>query len=246
MAILGKPLSVYRATFNTDRGTARSYTGVTANPALREMTLQKPGPFQPAWAKAGCHNFKFKLVVSGIYEKVPALMMEALLAAKDVQAHPHTARGGPWCKVSLSAKDRAEVEALAACGTVEEATKVIDEIPHGSLATHLGDVKFVGKEANGDAQPATPSCQGVPDVLPTALLKKLVKHSQLVVRRRPSGHAVREQMGLQYGDDCFAAAKWGSHPAEAHSRHDQAWRLKRPAAAKSAPAAKKPKKSNDK
>ena len=112
---------VYKASFTTKRGTRRFYFGCTRNPKGREEELQDPDSTrQPAWLKAGCQDFSYKILVPDCRSKEAALATEALATAHSWRHQPLATRGGPWVLPTLPAADTRELQAAAACKNFED------------------------------------------------------------------------------------------------------------------------------
>ena len=111
---------VYEASFTTKRGARRLYFGCTRNPEGREDELQNPGSRQPAWLKAGCRNFSYKILVPDCRSKQAALATEALVTAHSWRRQPRATRGGPWVLPTLPGADAEELQAVAACKNFQD------------------------------------------------------------------------------------------------------------------------------
>eukprot|EP00972_Heterocapsa_arctica_P061678 9095613-Heterocapsa_arctica.AAC.1 len=74
--------AVYKATFLTKKGSRRHYVGMSVNPEQRKRSLQKAGPYQPAWLKAGCEQLYLVSLVTSVPSKGVALAIGALAFAQ--------------------------------------------------------------------------------------------------------------------------------------------------------------------
>ena len=133
---------VYKASFNTRHGSRRHYIGMTGNPAQRESDLQTPGSHQPAWLKAGCHNFAYNILVKDIPSKAAALATEAFATAREWKWAPDAVRGGPWVKPTLTSKDVTELTASSKCNSIPQLLDLGIAKESGHLGVHLRGVSL--------------------------------------------------------------------------------------------------------
>lgn len=202
---------VYKASFLTKKGSRRVYVGMTTNAGARERALQKPGRLQPAWCNPIAHDLELQEVVLGVDSRVAALVLEAIVAAQRIHGSPKLARGGPWCRPTLTARDGNEISAVAAGSDSRAVVQVLQQYPEGSLSQHVGNVKVKAQEPSSAAAAGRGwqvGCQ-----VRSRGLQKAVRDAGLVQRKRTSGrpgksgHQERTRKGLQYGTAVFAAAK---------------------------------------
>ncbi len=75
--------------------------------------------------------------MSDLSSKSVAEAIEAMVAGREINAHPWTTRGGPWLLKDLSAQDRAEIKAVAGCAGLQDLFKISNQFP--------GVLQFVAK-----------------------------------------------------------------------------------------------------
>jgi hypothetical protein len=211
--------TVYKASFRTKRNTKRCYVGYTGDTPRREYALKKPGPYQPVWCQAVCDSLDFEELAVNIPSKTAAKALEALLAAKEIARAPLSSRGGPWTWLRLSAQDRQEVKAVAACQSLKELFAVSPDFPGGHLQQHLQDLRFCcpsKAQSSGSRSRAA-----MPAVLTTCRKQfgQVLKGRSGTRVSGATGHEARCARGLKYGSQEFALAKWGAKPKEARVRH---------------------------
>jgi hypothetical protein len=223
--------NVYEAAFATKKGTQRWYIGCTLDPTQRELDLQKGGPKQPAWLRAGCQNFLFRILMADAPTKYAALALEALLTARRWRGNAQT-RGGPWCRPTLSQCDLQELDTVSRCSSLEELFSVAKQFTRGSLHKHLCDLKYKPPPSK-----RLPLGAGVFTFRSLQVLEKTFSDAVLagVTQKRKSGrstrsgrsgvcgHIARKRKKLKYGSLSFAEAQWGSQPAVAKSLHKKSY-----------------------
>jgi len=231
------PHSLYEAVFRTKKGTVRRYIGISTDVIAREEELQTPGERQPVWLKAGCSDFHFVVLMRDIPTKHAALVVEALMAAHRWKRHPHTARGGPWSRRTLSEQDEIELKMVAKCTTVRQVLEVAEGArPRGSLSVHLKDLSFSTspaatlslrpKRAGGVSQ-CPLRLLPCPRPPAAALLRVSKKRASGKSKKSGvSGHIWRGGRKLKFGDLKFTKAKWGSEGLEAKRRHQRDWKAR--------------------
>jgi hypothetical protein len=134
--------AVYRATFKTKKKTKRVYVGSSCSTTDREQSLQKPGKYQPLWLRAGCADLDIKEMVFDLGSKPVAEAIEAMVAGREIEAHPKITRGGPWLLKELSKLDRSEMKAVSGCSSLQNLFEIAKQFPGGHLDEHLRNVKF--------------------------------------------------------------------------------------------------------
>ena len=173
-----------------------------------------------------------------------AVTLEAMVAAREIKAHPFTARGGPWCNKVLRAQQNVEISEVARCQTISEVLAVRDKLPWGSLHEHLANIKFSQPEpaSSSSAKPAKPAatgksaakaqpkqCIGAPARLrlPDHAWNEVQIQIGTLVRKKPSGDAYRKSIGQHWGKKGFKEMKFDkSDPAGAHNESTKRWRRK--------------------
>ena len=135
---------LYRATFETKRGTCRTYVGMTANlDARRRYMRKKP----VSWLKCrGKSELVYEILQAGFTVNASALAAEAWCSAQEIVRNKETARGACWCKPALAIEMRKECQAVAA---LQSWTQVFDiALPGGRLDNHLTDASYMAKDAD--------------------------------------------------------------------------------------------------
>jgi hypothetical protein len=132
---------VYRVSFRTQRGTARTYIGYTGCADVRRA-YHNSNP--PAWLKCKQREseLKFDVLEDNIPSREAALAVEALFAARAIAAEPDTARGGPWAKPTLTSDMFLEIQAVSKLRGLISLQSVAHSEPHGRLYRHLRDLRF--------------------------------------------------------------------------------------------------------
>ena len=226
---------VYQGTFFTKMGTRRIYIGMTSNATLREESLQKPGPLQPAWAKAGCQNLDFQVLMGGIQSKGAALATEALMTAHRWAKKPDIVRGGPWCKPTLTRQDKQELQLVAKCSTVYQLFQVLEAVGKGKLDAHLRNVVYTEEAAplpvvqRSCSQPMPCPRHFLPCPRPSARVLGRVVKKRASGKSKVSGsagHTWRKGQGLKYASRAFIKSKWGNKGMEAKRKHQRTWKSK--------------------
>ena len=88
--------TVYKVSYVTSAGSARSYIGYTGNVSARRAWHEKQ---PPAWMKPRKGAvLEFVCLETGIQTKECARAAEALHAARAISKDPLLVRGGPWVK----------------------------------------------------------------------------------------------------------------------------------------------------
>ena len=135
---------LYRATFETKRGTCRTYVGMTANlDARRRYMRKKP----VSWLKCrGKSELVYEILQAGFTVKASALAAEAWFAAREIVRNKEAARGACWCNPTLTDEMWRECRAVAA---LESWTQVFEiALLCGRLDKHLTDASYIAKAAD--------------------------------------------------------------------------------------------------
>ena len=202
---------------------------MTGNPAQRESDLQTPGSHQPAWLKAGCHNFAYNILVKDIPSKAAALATEAFATAREWKWAPDAVRGGPWVKPTLTSKDVTELTASSKCNSIQQLLDLGIAKESGHLGVHLRGVSLT----LADARPRnTERSRQLLPIPPPRILAAITKKRTSgpsgksgksgksgEKSKHLSGNAKRQLRGLTYKTDAFAKAKWGTNPKAARAKH---------------------------
>lgn len=231
---MSRVYDVYESRFRTRRGTRRVYIGSTVDSDTRESTLQIPGPKQPAFLKAGCRDFQYRVLVPNIIGKGAALATEALMAAHQWSKDPNSSRGGPWSRPFLTKKDVAELKAVAGCSTLLQLLKLPEAVGGGRLSQHLQDIKYTAEVSifmpSSSSKGASPVARRGPlpgPRLPLATLRRVIK--KRASGRSCCGHDWRQKKGLQYlakgvASQPFVSSKWGAKGLAAKRQHQRRYK----------------------
>ena len=138
--------SVYKARFQTKKGTWRTYVGKTRSIEVRKQWLKKK---PVAWAKCAVDlpsdesSWEFELLEKNLDSNAAALAYEALHTAKLWVKAPLFVRGAAWSNPTLSEAQETQLRAVSKCADIGQLEKIAQQCPQGSLARHLKDVSFV-------------------------------------------------------------------------------------------------------
>lgn len=133
---------VYCVTFTTRQRTGRRYVGYTRALELRTWWhFKKPVAFMKCAERGG--EWSYDVLEADIPSKEAALALEALHAARLINAEPDHVRGGPWVKPTLPHGAMSEVRAVASVRSLPRLHEIAEEMRGGLLWKHLKDLKFV-------------------------------------------------------------------------------------------------------
>ena len=152
------PYSVYEASFVTQRGTSRSYIGMTGWWDLRLgfMKTDPPAFMKPMRLEGA--DLRVREVTANIPSKPVAIVLEAMLAARAIAKAPRQTRGGPWSQPGpLGPAALEEIRRVARCRTLMAVAAVAEQHPHGPLWKHVCGLQFT-KAA--DAPRSSPIVRG--------------------------------------------------------------------------------------
>ena len=146
--------------------------------------------------------------------------------------HPHTTRGGPWSRRTLSKRDEHELQAVSRCTTVSQVLEAAEAAgPRSSLSVHLKDLVFSAPPAAASSLRPEHACgvsqcprRLLPCPRPAAATLLRVSKKRASGKSKKSGvsgHVWREARKLQFGDRKFTKSKWGSEGLEAKRRHQR-------------------------
>ena len=147
--------TVYKVSYVTSAGSARSYIGYTGNVSARRAWHEKQ---PPAWMKPRKGAvLEFVCLETGIQTKECARAAEALYAARAISQDPLLVRGGPWVKPTLAEGALDEVRAVAAMKSYMSMDAYAQSNPNGNLQKHLQGLEFVPAK---EAQPSDSVVRG--------------------------------------------------------------------------------------